>query len=431
LLGSSSEHDKLSTGHEQLELHADGAKGGGTEMTPSRRRTATRGGPQRTASVGTGLDQGAELEMRLARVMFWEGSYTKQGIDLQRHFGTDPLTVTDIDVLSYAISPQLRGLKTICEAKSGTSKSAPSPLDRTIWLMGVMKLVQAESAELVTAKVPKEEVRALAASVNVRAFRLDELVIRERAAQIDLVQEVGSHGVHAAQTIKLAHQRFKVEPALERAYWFLRSEVWFLDDWAAVKRTLGLLRNIRKWWTPGLEDADMTALRWLYSEAVSVFVLRLVLLLREGLTRDSASWASFVRDKLAEGAVPIHQMRKLSEGVDSFVAKIMTQFAADIESRTQAMGAFLPQPPEWADEFAELTARLMTMPQISGAPRYVDALLHQSLVRQQELDEKARVLLNIGSRDGLGLIRRSIAAFLRGAVDLPDEVDRALSLDFS
>lgn len=390
--------------------------------SPSGRRTRRPAESQ----AETGLDGGSELEMRLARVMFWEGSYTKQGVDMQRHFGPEPISVTDIDVLAYNISPQFRGLKTVCEAKSGTGKSSPSPLDRTIWLMGVMKLVGAESAELVTARPPRDQVRALASTVNVRAYSAEDLAFRETAAHVDQVTDVGAHGAQAVAAVAEAHKRLKLEPTLERAYWFLRSEVWFLDDWAAVKRTLGLLASIRRWWTPQLEDPDMRALRWVYAEAVSVFTLRTILLLREGLTREPASWTAFVHERLAEGAVPIHQMRRIAAGVDDFVAKVLGRISAPIDVKTEAMGAFVPRPPSWADEYAELTTRLISLPLATGAPRYIDALLHQRLVKQRELPSEAELLLNPGP-DSLGRVRRTISAFLRGAVDLPKEVDQAIS----
>jgi hypothetical protein len=413
----------------ELPLGPDVATGSGTESrrpSGSRRREPRGGGAARSGPAAP--DEGTVLEMRLARVTFWEGCYSRRGIDLQRHFGGEPLTVTDLDLLAFAFTPQLRRMKTIGEAKTGTSKTAPRPLDRVIWLAGLMPVVGAESAELVTAIDPAARVRELGASLHVRAMNVDDLGRREDAADISAVSDLGAHGPVALDRMIAVHRAVKGIDQLERAFWFLRSEVWFLAPWAAVKRSLGLIQQLTKWWSDPPRGVDGSTLRWLFAEAISVFTLNVVTVLEPAVHLEPDQWRAVVQSRLAEGAVPMHQMRKLSASVDEFLAKVLAELRASATMQVEAMGAFLPRPPDYADPFAELTSRLARVPSITSVPRHVDLLIHERLVHRRDPDPVA-VARVTPAGDHLGHVRRLFASFLRGHGGLPDAVDRALITD--
>lgn len=59
------------------------------------------------------MTPGDELEVRLARMHFWKGAYTRRGVNLQRHFHPEPLVVTDLDLLAIEITSQLSLMKTM------------------------------------------------------------------------------------------------------------------------------------------------------------------------------------------------------------------------------------------------------------------------------------------------------------------------------
>ena len=394
------------------------------------KRPPRRPEPHVTAAGSAGaatLDPADELEIRLARVVFWEGSYSRRGIDLQRHFDPEPLRVTDLDLLAFDLTPQLARTKTIGEAKTGTSRNAPKPLDRAIWLAGLARLVDADFAELVTALPPSARVKDTAASLGVRANSLDDLAQREHRAGIQQVADFGAHGPTAFWRTKETHQWSQHDPALERAFWFLRSEVWFLDPWSATKRTIGLLRLLAPSWTAGVDDTDAAGLRWLYAEAISVLTLNLVTLTGHAVTNNPGAWNEIVRDRLAEGAVPMHQMRALSNAVDRFVAKLLGELNAPAQLHAEAMGAFLPQPPDWASGLVELTSRLASLRGIAGLPRHVDLVIHERVVHRRHVSPLALAHLRAGDDAELAHARRLLAAFLRQVCSPPEAIDRALT----
>jgi len=78
------------------------------------------------------LNKGDEMEMRVARLWFWEGYFSRRDIDLRRRYHPEPLIITDLDLVAYDIGPSLQASQTIGEVKTGTGRSAPKLLDRII-----------------------------------------------------------------------------------------------------------------------------------------------------------------------------------------------------------------------------------------------------------------------------------------------------------
>ncbi|HZR50346.1 MAG TPA: hypothetical protein VFB06_12580 [Streptosporangiaceae bacterium] len=370
---------------------------------------------------------GDELEYRFARMYFWQGSYARRGINMERHFHPEPLLVTDLDLLAYQFSPQMELIKTIGEAKSSTGKTAPKPLDRAIWLAGLMKLVYADRASLVTALVPSTRVRDTARSIGVHAIGIDEITRWEAVWLPSSIADCGSHGPTAFLEAELARNRCKAEPELERVYWFLRSEVWFLDPWQATKRIIGALDRLHSWWTPGIEDGATAGLRWLYAEALSVLVLNLVALTGRSWTIASSEWPTIVNDRLSEGAVPTHYMRTLADSFDKYLNRALKEAGADNRLLVESMGAFRPSPPKWTQPFVELVERLSTSTCLIDLPRHTDLIMHERLVKRQHASIEALERVSRAGQDALARDRRQVAAFLRACVKLPDAVLRALT----
>lgn len=389
--------------------------------------TARSNGRRRSpAATPPTLSPGADLEMRLARMCFWQGSYARAGVNLQRHYHPDPLLITDLDLLAYSFTPQMNPVKLIGEAKSGTGRSAPKPLDRVIWLAGLQRIVRADQALLLTTTPPSERVRDLARTLDVVALSTADL---ERLEQRDLAEtqrDAGSHGPEAWQATASTHLAVKKEPVLERAFWALKSEIWFLSPWQATKRCVGIVSELRKWWTPTLDDEDQAALRWLYAEAISVLGLQITMLVGLARSTDPRDWRQQVEDRLAEGLVPTHALRTLSRAVDKYVARALAAANADATLKAESMGAFEPEPPLWTEQLLELLERLSEDSKLIELPRHIDLVMHERLVKRRHI---APELLQACGHDLVAgeRHRRWLAAFLRSATSLPDAINKALT----
>jgi len=72
------------------------------------------------------------------------------------------------------------------------------------------------------------------------------------------------------------------------------------------------------------------------------------------------------------------QMRRLSESIDKYLNGILSAANWPPDVRTGAIGAFLPEPPDWAEPLAEVTWRMShSAIQARSLPRQIDLLIHE------------------------------------------------------
>lgn len=373
------------------------------------------------------LSKGDQLEARVAQLWFWEGFYSRRGIDLRHHYHPEPLVVTDLDLLAYEFSPMLHRSKTIGEVKSGTGRNAAKPLDRIIWLRGLCELVGADHAELISSNAPSPRARDLARGLGVRAQSERDVERREHAVGIDEVANLGSHGTQAFNDLKAVHAHCSTNKDLERAFWFLRSEVWFLDEVTAAKRLVGLYQQLSARWTPEVDDEDARALRWLFAEAVSVFTLNVVAVAAGALTDDEALFSARVGERLSAGVVSADAMRRISADVDKYVGGVLVAANAPAAIRAEAIGALHPQPPGWAEQFLDLTRRIAAVPAVArDLPRKVDLLVFERVTRRRHVPAKAIQRIGLDDAES-GRLIRLVAAFLRSQAANIAVVDKALT----
>jgi hypothetical protein len=396
-------------------------------VTRPRYRTPLAGKTPTAGPAAFRMTAGDELEMRLARMAFWKGAYARRGVNLGRHFHPEPLVVTDLDLLAIDVTSGLGLAKTIGEAKSGTGKSAPKPLDRAIWIAGLKPLVGATGGILVTASPASARVRDTAATLGVTSLTVDDLQRWETTHLPAALHDVGSHGPGAFAADHTARAMAKGEPSLERVYWFLKSEVWFLDPWQSTKRLIGAVGELRRHWTPDVDDGQAAALRWMYAESLSILTLQLVALVGIYQTSNLQGWPAQVKDRLAEGAIPAGNQHALANAFDKYLAHILGELNAPSTVQVEAMGAFHPIPPDWADALIELLTRLESFNGLREFPRLTDLVLTERIVRRRHVHPDALAAASSRDPEEFARLRRQIAAFLRGCLDLPEAIDKALT----
>lgn len=311
------------------------------------------------------------------------------------------------------------------EVKGGTGKNAPKALDRLIWLRGLRELVSADSGELTIAAVPSERVREVARSLGLVAQSVEDFERREHDS-VSGLDDCGAHGASALVLRMTVRDICRADPELERAYWFLRSGVWFLDPFTAVKQLIDILRRAARRWDPRVHDDEATALRWVLAESVSVLALNVTIIAGLSLTLERPRFSQLVSDRLAEGMIPMPQMRRLSESIDKYLNGILSAANVPPDVRTGAIGAFLPEPPDWAEPLAEVAWRMSRSAiQARSLPRQIDLLIHERVARAREVPEHAAQRAGLERQDTARL-RNLLAAFLRGCDASPDVVNDAL-----
>ncbi|APU43374.1 hypothetical protein BSL84_30035 [Streptomyces sp. TN58] len=177
------------------------------------------------------------------------------------------------------------------------------------------------------------------------------------------------------------------EAALDRAFKFLRGEVLFLEPFLAIKQLIDLLQGIGQHWTPRIQDDEARVVRWLAAESVSILTLKLVAAASAAVTVNRDDWDALVSERLAEGAVPMREMRKISDAVDKYMAGVLAAAKVAPEIRTETIGAFLPEPPQYASSLAELCWRLKSDAPVARAlPRQLDLFMFEHLVKCRDID---------------------------------------------
>ncbi|MGK5529488.1 hypothetical protein [Streptomyces sp. URMC 129] len=121
-----------------------------------------------------------------------------------------------------------------------------------------------------------DRIRALGRSLDISAQIIADFERRETDAVGPLV-ELGSHGVQSITLERRVKAVCRQQPDFERAFWFVRGEVFFLEPFLATKQLIKLLLRITQLWTPRLQEEEAIAVRWLAAEAVSLLTLQLSL----------------------------------------------------------------------------------------------------------------------------------------------------------
>lgn len=371
---------------------------------------------------------GEELEWRVGRLYFWSGQFSRTGIDLREHFHPAPLTVTDLDLLAFDISHLLTVEKTIGESKGGAGKSAPKPLDRTFWLSGLRAYTGADAAVLSVATKVSREVRLVADRLGVSILTVDELTRLEAAAGLDK-HDYGSYAWELRGLWRDIRATARQDNALERACRFLRADMWHLDAWLALKRSMAMLDLVSKRWVENLSTAEVRLLQALLVEGVVVFTLAAVRVTGELRWLPEDQVAETLTERLGEGLAPTGQLVRLSDAVDRYVLQLLDEVKAPQSKKVQALGAFRPRPPDWADAFREVAQRLGNeAPVASDLPRAMDVLLYDNVVRGEATSRQAIDALRLVDVEDTLRLTRLIAVFLGAHAGIPRFLFDALGM---
>lgn len=143
----------------------------------SGRRREPRDGDKRKVNVNR--DTGAELELRVARLEFAEGAFSRMRVPARAEEalpGKDVLT--DLDILAIDVDPRLRVSRSTleCKGEKGEAKEA----ERLFCLSGLRQYLAVQRAVLVRPTVSRRG-RALARRLDIGIMDIPTLERREAA----------------------------------------------------------------------------------------------------------------------------------------------------------------------------------------------------------------------------------------------------------
>lgn len=365
---------------------------------------------------------GELLESRVAALWYWSGFVARRSVDLRRFFDPDPLQVTDLDLVAFEIGPTLVSRRYIGEVKGGTGKSAPRPLDRAIWLSGLVAFVGADGGELTTALRASDRVRAVARALRIDLQTVEDLTRRERQLGLGDLMDQGPHAPALLSAVHDARRASGSNVRLEQIFRFLRGDGWLIEPWIALRRTIALCQLLAREWTPAVADHETKAVRWLWAEAICLFTLQAVRAAGDTLRLDSPSLIRFVADRLGDGGLTAEQHRRLSAAIDRYVGTTLRRAGVPDHVVVSSIGALDPEPVPYLEPLVETLRRLALDPTASRhLPRFADLVVYERLVREREPLPHAIEAVGLRTDAGMRLLRL-LLTFLGGQAGLPRDV---------
>ena len=159
-----------------------------------------------------------------------------------RHVGKKPALVTDLDVLAF-IPDEFRGLRSVVfDCKTRARESA---VNRSMWLRGVLDLMQAEVGICILKKSAIEPDHKLTATeLDIVLLAEDEFDIFANATCSSYGRPIGASGdINAWEALFEVRSKY---PRLESSFNFMFSEYWMQKDVAsASRRVIASLLEIR------------------------------------------------------------------------------------------------------------------------------------------------------------------------------------------
>jgi hypothetical protein len=356
--------------------------------------------------------KGSLLEARVARLVHAEGAFVRRGVDLTASF-RERFQVTDLDVLAFSFDRTLQARITNGECKTTEARSAPSSGDRLLWLVGVGRLVGADASFLATTKNASDNTRALAARLGLEIVEPRDLERREELVGLKATSPYGVHSPDVYAIAEAVAKTIKGDEGLRRVQAFVRSDLWLLPPVAALKRAIGACRMLN--YSDALPEPERLAVAWLASQAIIGISLALTRIAASAYRQPEDVFERYLHERLAEGAASFAAMRDMSKTVDKYILGVLSELEVDPARATQAIGAFEPKPPTYADPLVELVQRLAL-----AAPAAVDVA---RLAEYQLLAALDTTVLDAPppavDPATTGRLLRLIATFLERQAELP------------
>jgi hypothetical protein len=321
--------------------------------------------------------------------------------------------LAELDCLSLSFDPQLRHTSEVIEAK--TTGGSKGEIDRVLWLRGAGALIKADRVTFAKlqfdARVP-EVARGLDVSL------LDEASVAaaETAARVQPNAWVGVHDPDLGQNvIKRAREELTGSIPLRRIGRFLFGRFWFDEEFTRLKR----LRTACHLLADHQNDVSREALTLAGGEVATLFAISAYGVAAWRSQYAEVDFARFVLSELSTGLGDPGGLRQLLRRVDQMnrvvIEDLHDAYAATGVARLSraipALEAEILRPPEWADGFVDLTARLLA-----------DARVATAVLRSLDL----RLGYRLGSRRSTAEVERGWATDAKVVKTLTDTIESFL-----
>lgn len=317
--------------------------------------------------------------------------------------------------------------RTVGECKSGESRGGPKEIDQLLRLAGLRQVTTANRALLATVRAASDRVRAVGRQLRIGVFDANDLTRREQKAGLDPDPFWGSHHPDLAARESELTKRAKRDRELERAFWLLKSEIWFVDPVLGMKRLLTLISTVSKRWVEGLQSEEREVLVWILTDAVVAFSVMTVTVAADAMLLSPDRFRQQTTERLSEGIASYAQLERLSKVVDKYVLSILEEEGVSKAKRVAAMGALSPTPPAYTEPLLEVLERLADRPRASRSVVQALDLVLADVMRRGRVPPSDFLRVQIDDVSSTLALSQVVVRFLAGQAGLPEEFLRAIT----
>jgi hypothetical protein len=377
-----------------------------------------------------GQQRGAELEHRVARLEFADGSFVRLRHPVYTQALGSNRQITDIDVLSIEFDGRLRARITITECKS--SSGLKNEQDRLLWLSGLRRLTNATAATLIREAVSAEG-RSLARRLGLEIISLKEVDARE-AVIAEYPRYFGHIGSETYRRFQHASdtQLKAVGDLPSGLVRFLRTDALVAQPY----EVLGALLTLDEI----LDSATVLPQPLLRSIAYDSFMALVLSAIRVGAQLDILGETEVQREletALQTGSPNDQQILRVADMADILLQQEIAERdrlyrahgAADAERPMPSIRELLSQSPNWMPRFVDLATRFRRRSIVArDLPRTIEIACFEELIAGPAAGAVAfNSLFGIEHKQ---LLSVAVDCYARVLPKLASQVDGLLALSF-
>jgi len=323
----------------------------------------------------TGTDADIELKMRMQKILWALGYYTRIGVRIaagqgQAKRSTGRSTVfelTDIDVLGIRVGADLSVEYIVADC---TTRTSISPINRAFWLRGVMEYFSAGRGYILLTRDIPDYQKVIASRLGITL--LDEQNLRrleETYGGTGWPAHIGDPNAYKYLEGNISQLTKELRPLLD----YREHEFWLNEPGRNVLRSISVVQRLRESLLP-----EQKFHKVVFVDMLTLFCLALLELCGHVFRTSPNDFPNAVRSFVFGGPSGLRTRESLLKELQEVVDKIATQ-------RAMPLGEDLAQrfrlDPPYFDRLVERAFRLINKPhEAKDVLRYLQAvLLEQTL----------------------------------------------------
>ncbi len=366
------------------------------------------------------MNEGALLEYRVSRLFFRNGYFTRTSLKLKSDSYSEPVDITDIDVLGIKYDTDFTPTVMMAECKSGANDK---PLAQIIRLRGLIDLFNFSRGYLVKSKV----------STKIKQYAIKNKITPLDYARLDELEQIldlnehweGSYAKCNYDRLNEYHgDSLRRQDNLKNIYWFLKIDFWSLPSHLQIKKVMNVSAELTKKCSFNAKNYEL----WLLGESAILLSLAILNFCNELYPLTENERKIYTENKMLEG------LEGMTRDTQNQLIQLMQTYAQ--EKVKEACGKALSLNnqdltlplPTYTQDLNEVTSRIISRPDIAiHIPRFLDYFIYQFILADNDVDKEDLELLFPVDIDILAKMSKNIVKFMKSDIENIDLFNKLMA----